>query len=361
MKQIIATGALLILWLSTSADGIEPLNELISKIDPETKKWASVAVVQGKGGSTNFDWYHYRDSQDAVDFWPASTIKLYTVIATLEYLNELGFSEESTLMFERGLGNNHWYLDSARTVPEMISEVFRRSSNEDYTLLLRFLGIDRINTKFLIAEKGFPHSALMRDYVTYRPVVYVNEEPQRITIRSQRGKHEQIVEHTWSGVSYSEQRGATVLSSTTGNCTSTYELVECLRRVMFHELIPESERFNLTPPQLRLVRFGTKGSIGLENKEAGDYAWSKAAAKVFPKARYFHKGGMISNYTLDVAYVDDEASGCRFLLCVAANSGQPGTVESMALAISQWVWLGQETSSQTQTREGTPLPESLTR
>ena len=32
----------------------------------------------------------------------------------------------------------------------MLSETFRRSSNEDYTLLLRMVGLDRLNSRFLI-------------------------------------------------------------------------------------------------------------------------------------------------------------------------------------------------------------------
>jgi hypothetical protein len=41
-------------------------------------------------------------------------------------------------------------LDYARTMPEMLSEVFLRSCGVDYTLLLRLVGIDRINTELLI-------------------------------------------------------------------------------------------------------------------------------------------------------------------------------------------------------------------
>lgn len=311
------------------------LDNVLKDISPEAKKWATVVIVKGDKTKPAFQWFHYRDSAEAVDFWPASTIKIYTVVAALEYLNELKLPTDSVLVFEHKK-DDKWILDSARTMREMISEVFRRSSNEDYTLLLRFVGIDRINTKFLIPEKGFPHSALMRDYITYRPPLYVNEEPQRITIYSNGNKPVQI-EHSWSGLSYAQQRGATALSSTTGNCTSTRELADCLRRIMFHHVLPESERYNLTDEQVRFIIEGGDGLTGLENKEAGPYAWEDSTEKVFPNAGFFHKGGLISTYSLDVAYIDDVESDTRFIVAVAAQSGNIETVTQMAKRIAEWV------------------------
>lgn len=312
-----------------------PLQELIDPIDPETKKWASVVLVDKTTDLPRFDWHHYRDSVSAVDFWPASTIKIYTVVGALELLNELDFPLDSMVSFERRQGAD-WHLDASRTFKEMISEVFRRSSNEDYTLLLRFTGIDRINTHFLIPERGFPHSALMRDYVTWRPVLYENEEPQRITLYTPHGRTHRF-EHEWSGESYAAIRGATVLSKTTGNCTSTRELAECLRRLMYHEVLPANERYHLTQEQVDLIRYGADGLTGLENKLAGPYAWEESCESVFPEARFFHKGGLISSYALDVACIQDESTGKEFILALAAASGDPSTVRQMAEVICSWI------------------------
>lgn len=313
------------------------LDNILEDISPDIKKWATVVTVNGEESKPVFEWFHYQNSADAVDFWPASTIKIYTVVAALEYLNELNLPTDCVLVFEHKEGGK-WILDSARTMREMISEVFRRSSNEDYTLLLRFVGIDRINTKFLIPEKGFPHSALMRDYITFRPLLYVNEEPQRITIYS-KGNEPLQVEHSWSGISYSEQRGATALSSKTGNCTSTHELAECLRRIIFHHTLPESQKYNLTDEQVKFIIEGG-GLTGLENKEAGPYAWENSTEEIFPDARFFHKGGLISTYSLDVAYINDVESNTKFIVAIAAQSGDIDTVTKMAKRIAEWIKKG---------------------
>ena len=46
---------------------------------------------------------------------------------------------------------------------------------------------------------------------------------------------------------------------------------------------------------------------------------------------------MISNYTLDVAYIEDENSNTRFILSLAANSGKDDTIRKMAGALAKWV------------------------
>lgn len=327
----------LVLHGAAAIDGrAAPLDALLDSIAPETQKWASVVLVSGDPETPVFEWHHYRDSADAVDFWPASTIKIYAAVAAFEYLNELQMPTKSALVFESRRGDE-WHFDAARTVPEMISEVFRRSSNEDYTLLFRFTGVDWINTRFLIPEKGFPHSALMRDYITHRPQLYENLEPQRITIHGADGR-KRVVGHVWSGQSYSKPRGASVLSATTGNCTSTRELAECLRRVMFHESIPPEERYRLTADQLRLLREGGDGLVGLENRNAGAYAWNDAAETRFPKARFYHKGGWISSYCADVAFIDDSAhSGVRYIVAAAAATGDTETLTEICSRVAGWI------------------------
>jgi len=326
--------SLYLLMMHPSGDAAA-LDAILEPIAPSVRKWASVVVVDGEESSPDFRWYHYRDSEHAIDFWPASTIKIYTAVAALEYLNQLGVSSDSALIFEHQVGD-HWQVDAARTPREMISEVFRRSSNEDYTLLLRFVGIDRINTQFLIPEKGFPHSALMRDYVVHRPVVYENTEPQRIRIVEPDGKHREVT-HSWTGISYARQRGATILSDTTGNATSTRELAECLRRILFAEVLPPEEKYQLTNQQLGWIRHGEDGLVGLENKSAGPYAWKDAIETLLPRARYFHKAGLISNYVLDVAYVEDEALNVKFILSLAAHTGDGKVIGQMAKALTRWI------------------------
>jgi hypothetical protein len=322
------------------------LDAALDAIAPELKKWAAVCVIEkNEDGSPRFEWFGYRDTARKLDFWPASTIKLYTAVAGLELLTDHGFPLETIVQFEHREGDR-WVLDCARTMPEMLSEVFRRSSNEDYTLLLRMVGIDRINSALLIPTRGFPSSALMRGYVLPRPHCFKRAEAQRITLRTPDGMRSQVLEHSFSGRLYSEERGCTIIDPKSGNVTSPWELGECLRRVLFHEQLPEQDRYRLTAEQLTNLRNGADGRIGLETKgeESGPSAWD-GLKEQFPMARFYHKCGVISNYALEVAALDDSAnSGVHFILVPVINAGEvtkpldgEKLVARMAAAIGDWV------------------------
>lgn len=333
---------------STAERSDAALDAALDAVAPGVAKFAVVCQVRDGGeGAPIFDWIEYRDTADRKDFWPASTVKLYAVIAAMERVREAGFDLNVTAVYEHRSADGTWVLDCARTLREMTSEVFRRSSNEDYTLLLRLAGIDWINTEFLTAERGFPNSALMRGYVKSRPWAYERGETQRIRLIPAEGGASVVIEHAWSGRSYSEERGATVIDAKTGNVTTPRELAECLRRVIFHEKLPEAERFRLSAEQLRFVREGGGGLTGLATvaPESGPSGWVGAASEVFPNARYFHKSGLISDHALELGYVDDSANGGpRYLFVPVIGAGhatKPVDGETlagrMALEIAKWV------------------------
>lgn len=267
------------------------LEAALDPVAPNLKKWAALCIVKKDAqGHPVFQWHDYKQTSAGTDFWPASTIKLYAVIAALELLHENGFSLDTIVRFEHREENSEaWTEDCERPIAEMISEVFKRSSNEDYTLLLRLTGIDRINSQFLTPERGFPHSALMRGYVLGRPYGYVLKEPQRITLHN--NESSRSFEHTWSGRFYAQERGCTIISEKTGNLTSPRELAECLRRVLFHEALSETDRYRLDMDQIRFIRSGSANLVGLETKnpDSGPSAWTFAAEELFPSARFFHK------------------------------------------------------------------------
>lgn len=332
----------------SGAIGEDGLEAALDPVGPGLKKWASVCTVtRDAAGHPAFDWAHFRNTGSATDFWPASTIKLYAVVAALEFLNERGFSLEAVVSFEHRESSGRWVLDCARTVREMISETFRRSSNEDYTLLLRLVGIDRLNTRFLIPARGFERSALMRGYTAGRPWQYDRSEPQRIRLRSSDSLRSETHEHLWSGRYYAEERGCRIIDARTGNVTTPRDLVECLRRILYHEHLPPADRYHLNHEQLAFLRYGGDGLTGLETRheESGAFGWTGAAAIVFPQARYFHKGGIISNFALDLAAIDDTAQGGpAFLMAPVIMAGLATApvngeqlVGQMALRISEWV------------------------
>ena len=81
----------LTILLMTALCQADELDALLDPIDPKIKKWASVCrVTEGEQGP-ECHWAHYRESATAVNFWPASTIKIYPIIAVLERMEKHGF------------------------------------------------------------------------------------------------------------------------------------------------------------------------------------------------------------------------------------------------------------------------------
>lgn len=339
-------GLTFLFTLGTLVQADEALDAALDGIAPELLKWATVCVVSERDGKPAFEWHDYRDTGTRTDFWPASTIKLYTAIAACVRMNQKGFTLDAAVQFQHE-DKGAWKLDCARSLREMLSEVFRRSSNEDYTLLLRLCSIDWMNREFLTPETGFENSALMRGYVKERPWGYIREETQRLRAMSADGITKQTWEHRWSGHSYSAERGATIIDAKTGNVTTPRDLANCLRRLMFHAELPPEQRFDLSQEQVDFLLHGADGLTGLETKnpESGPSAWKDGLERVFPEARFYHKCGVISDYALEVACLDDRANGgpCFILVPVihAGLATKPVSgekhISAMSRAIGEWV------------------------
>jgi hypothetical protein len=335
-RQLLLSGLALPL-LSAEPSG---LDQALAKVAPGLKKWASVCIITGSQEAPQFSWYSYGDTAQRIDYWPASCVKLYTMVAALELVEELGFSLDTTCSFAHR-EEGRWVTDCARTLQEMISEVCRRSSNEDYTLLLRLVGLDRINTQFLVSERGFPSSALMRGYVAGGHWKYDRQQAQRIILTNPDGKRH-VIEHKWSGRFYAEERGCNVIDAKTGNCTSPRELAECMRRILFHEHLPEAERYRLSADALKSLSGSNPGWTSLETKEpdSGPSAWIGGLEQVCPKAQFWHKCGLISNYALDTFCVKSDQLWMIAVPVVNAGhateqKGEP-VVAEMSRAIYDW-------------------------
>ena len=305
-----------------------------------TPTWATVTRVTDPAGAPTFETFHLDDSATTVGFWPASVVKLYTAIASFELMNDLDLPADAILDFQHGETGRGWVSDCVRTPAEMCHNIFLESANEDYTLQLRWCGIDHLNTRFFTAANGFAHTALMRGYVHTRPHRYAPDEPQRVRVWGLPDPDGDgpapllhVREHTWSGTSYSAALGQTIIDERIANCSPTGDMAECMRRVMFHERLPEAERFDLTPAQLTLLREGAGGWVGMRNT-SWTWAWTDSIHDVLPDACFYHKSGNISDYHLDLVYVSDAASDTHFIAAVATESPEKAPCQRIFKAIA---------------------------
>ena len=71
--NMIKTAAISLIILTSSLQAGK-LDNILEDISPDVKKWATVITVKGEKTKPDFEWFHYQNSAEAVDFWPASTV-----------------------------------------------------------------------------------------------------------------------------------------------------------------------------------------------------------------------------------------------------------------------------------------------
>ena len=310
---------------------LDHLDTVIDLAAPDQRVWAQVIHVTSRGEQPLFISRDYTPTQGRADFWPASTIKMYTATATLELINQAGFSIDATLGFQR-LIEGEWVEEVDISVREVVRRTFDCSSNETYTLLLRFTGVDWLNTEFFTPAHGFNHTALMRDYVTddARPWSYQLSEAQRISIRE--GSREVIREHQWSGRSYADERGCTIYNTRgDANCTSAGDMAEHMRRVIFHEQLPEGQRFEISAPLLDWYRGDTRERIlnNTQGDNCGGPVYS-GIRRVFNQPILHHKEGLVSEYRGTMHHVHDEESNTEYVASLMIDSPSEQVIEKLS-------------------------------
>lgn len=240
------------------------------------------AVRIGKDGRSPFG-VQAGDGGQAADFWPASSIKVLVAVAALEYAGSLGFSGEATLTFDTG---------TTATLREIYDAAIRDSSNEDYDLLVQITGLDRLNDEFLTPAKGFPETVIRTAYagsdLALSPGITFSEGPRSLQVPPRQATGD--------------------YGCPGGNCSTLFEMVESVRRVLVDDELPPPLRFAVAPADLRRLRSSLLGADGFFN--AG------AAAALGPGTRVYSKPGWAPGRDcVDVAFIEGE--GQRFLLGVA--------------------------------------------
>jgi hypothetical protein len=291
------------------------LESIIDTFRGSIPVWLQFVYVDYWEDNPRFQWLEYAETGHQVDYWPASTIKIYTATAALELLYEYGVSLDAEATFyHRSDETDAWTEDLTTTFRQMIFNVFDYSSNTDYTLLLRFAGIDWLNGSFLTPENGFQESALLVGYYDARPWGYIQTEQQRIVIEEGDLTFERT--HTWSGETYDVDAGCSVYYGSLANCSSPRDMVEHMRRLIFHEFLPEDERFLLEQTELDWLRYGDDEPV-LNDWESD---WATGIFNVLPNADYYHKAGAVTAYYLDLHYVDDLESDTHYLAAIVTEA-----------------------------------------
>ncbi len=275
------------------ADGFVPpdgFKALVVRID---------RADDGTLGQAAFDWRG--TSADREGWWPASTVKIYAVVAALERLHRLGFALPTWLTFHYEEG------DVSQRMDQIVRHAIEHSSNAAFDRLVELVGFDEINTEFFVPRNGFDQTVFLRAYNgRIRDETTgngLNRHSPRITLR--RGQREMEVPARDGHGDYD--------CPDQGNCTTLRELAEVMRRIMLHEELGEGVRYELAAADLHTIR---DAMAIAQNHEIAD-----RLAEAFGETpvRVYHKPGFALQWVSDVAFVHRTDTNERWVVAMAAQ------------------------------------------
>ena len=267
---------------------------------PEGSSVYAVRIDETGAGTA----YEAGEGAEYAGFWPASSVKLLAAVGALEFLSDLGFTGAARITMD----------GETFTVADVYEEAIADSSNEAYDQLVRIAGVDWLNQQFLTPANGFGGTVIQRSYtgsgVDVSPLMTVVEDGRRLTVPARRA----------SG-SYG--------CADDGNCSTLLDLTESVRRVTLDAELPDEERFDIATGDVAGLASALLASEGFVEPAVNEVLG--AAALVYNKPGY-----VPGDECVDVALLNDEAAGERYLLAVETPEDGPhcpGLVEVAAATL----------------------------
>ncbi len=220
-------------------------------------------------------------------YWPASTVKVLSSIAALEFLHARGFTGAARVTWASG------FSDIARNI---VDRAVRVSSNQDYDRTIRIAGFAWMNESFLDASHGFPGAVIQRSYAGF-PIRDIPE------MTLEEGGRRDVVPARATTTSYG--------CGADGNCASLFELTEGVRRVVLDAEVPTDERFAVDASDIAALQDALCHSTPSFFEGGASRALGHAP-------RICHKPGWVPyDDCLDHGVVEDPATGERWLMAAS--------------------------------------------
>lgn len=257
---------------------------------------------------------HHLGDPASVDWWPASTVKIFAAVAALEAVEALGFDQRAQVRFERP-GRRPY----TRRVGWLVQKAITDSSNLAYDRLVQFVGHDALHADLLGPARGLHDTALQVPYSTN--VSSLLDSPA-ITLRHGKRSH-----------TIPARQGDGTARCPLPTCTSLDSLAEIMRRVMLHASLPAQQRLRLSDAAIARLHaaLAGRGKRGQEVVEAFDRAFRGRAP------RLYHKPGYYPRWRSDVVFI--EVGGRRWAIALA-NAGGRKALNDPAARLARWMARG---------------------
>jgi hypothetical protein len=338
LKVVLGGLACLFLWLLPAAScapeppAQDPLLTVLASDDPAIARVMAspdkyevqirYTRIFREGDSVRFANHDYRVEPDHY-FYPASMVKFPIAVLALEKLNSLDSIDRHTRYYVEG--------DSLENTFERdILEIFAVSDNHANNRLFEFLGQDAINDGLASKQVGparISHRlGVHRDEVSTRPLILYRNDS--MTVQSLPIVSRPVVplelEGIRKGTGYGD--GDSIVSAPFDFSLKNYlpvpSLDGILKRVIFPEKFPPSQRFNLSPEQRAFLLEAmqiTPREAGYDPEIYPDgyckfFLFGDTEAEIPEALQIFNKVGFAYGTLTDCAYIRDARNGVEFML-----------------------------------------------
>ncbi len=302
-----------------------------------------------KSYSYNLNDHHY--------FYPASTVKLASVIFALEKINELkikGLTAKSTMITDSSYaGQTKVTKDSTAqnglpSVEHYVKKILLTSDNDAFNRLFEFVGRAETNEK--LKKYGLHNSRILNRLAIgdagepskhTNPIRFYNGDKLVYAQQAQYDPKEYPLQlsNTVMGKAYIDSNENLVnkpFSLENKNAFPISDQQALMKKLMLPEAFPKNERFNLSPEDYQLIytymrKLPTESDYPKYDPEEFWPTYSKMLyygrekeAVINPDLQLFNKYGDSYGFIIDNAYFKDTKNKVEFFLTAVVQSNEDG-------------------------------------
>lgn len=313
-------------------------------------------IDRDKDNIPHFKSYGYR-LDPTWYFYPASTVKLPGVIFALEKLNRLnipGLTRTSTMITDSAFKGQTKVLkdpsaqNGLPSIEHYVKKILLTSDNDAYNRLYEFVGRAELNQK--LGDNGITDSRFLNRLAIgdsgeparhTNPISFYNGDKLIYRQEAQYDGKDYPLElkNLTRGVGYLDANDKLVNEPYSFANKNVYTIADqqaILKKLLFPEIFPEDQRFNLKPDDYALIykymsmlptesdypKYDTKEFWPTYAKMI--YYGRDPKASISPDIRIFNKYGDSYGYIIDNSYFVDFKNNVEFMLTAVVQSNNDG-------------------------------------
>lgn len=313
-------------------------------------------IDRDKNNKPHFTSYSYHLNANHY-FYPASTVKLPTAIFALEKLNELkvpGLTMQSIMKTDSSFtGETKMLEDTSSTngfpsIENYIKKILLVSDNFAYNRLYEFVGRAEINSK--LKKYGLNNTRIIGRLAIYdggenakhtNAIDFYNGDKLLYHQPAQydASEYPMHLDNMVQGKGYLDKNDKLIMKPFDFGEKNVYTIADMqtvLKRLLFPEVFPNDQRFNLTADQYKFIyhymsMFPGESKKPTYNRPEYYPAYCKfllyggdSTAVINPDIRIFNKVGDSYGYNIDNAYIVDLKHNVEFILTAVVQSNEDG-------------------------------------